>query len=97
MSIKELRIEVPEEKAPAWEKQVEFYHDLVYGGIELPTSMDEYLTAEFQHLAVIELPESATAAAWDAFKSWVGDFTEDERSPRERLSAYFAEQESRIG
>jgi len=91
--VRELRVEEPK-KEIAWDAQVEFYHEMVYDGVPLPQDFRETLGEEFAHLAPapqVRAPENERA--WDAYLLWAGDITEDLRTPRERLEAYYDEQE----
>lgn len=86
--VKELRVEDPHEKEVAWEDKVNFYHEMVYAGLELPEKLHELHVEQFGHFNG-ERPQSALKAEklWDSYMLAVD--VGDERSPRERLNEYF--------
>ena len=91
--MRELRVETPEPEI-SWEAKCEFFYDYAVEGVSLPDNFRELLTDEYRHLAIVPrtgVPE--VERAWGAYRAWAGDITEDSRTPRERLEAYFAEQE----
>jgi len=91
--VRELRVEEPEREIP-WEDRCEFLYEYAVEGVPLPDNFRDLLADEYRHLAVVpsaRLPE--VERAWGNYVAWAGDIAEDPRSPRERLTAYFAEQE----
>lgn len=94
--MRELYVEEPEREKP-WEERVGLWLDLVFDEIPLPQDFQERLAEEYKHLWEPEPPRGEeNKRAWEAYTLWVGDFTEDLRSPRERLEAYFEEQRRRV-
>ena len=92
--VRELYVETPE-PTPSWEEQVELLYDFTMEGIPLPEKLQTYLAEEYLHLLPLEARPPENLRAWGAYKSWVGDFVEDPRTPRERLESYFQAQEEK--
>jgi hypothetical protein len=94
--VKELHVHADKDTGPSWEQRTELWLDLVLDEIPLPEGFRESLVEEYQHLVQQEALPPQHKAAWSNYLQWVGDVTEDSRSPRERLEAYFAEQEKAV-
>lgn len=85
-------------KEPSWDRKVGIWHEMVYEGASLPPDFKHLLEDEYRHLVTEENSKRDEAKlSWESFKTWVGDFTEDARTSRERLESYFTEQERKAG
>ncbi len=91
--VRELRIETPEPEI-SWEAKCEFLYDFAVDGVPVPDNFRDLLTDEYGHLAMVPSPRvPEVERAWGNYLAWAGDITEDPRTPLERLTAYYAEQE----
>jgi hypothetical protein len=92
--VKELHVEDPHEKEVAWEDKVDAYYEMAFEGLPLPEKLQELHLEQFGHYTGERDPAAVRAEKqWDAYMLWAGDISQDSRSPRERLSAYFDEQQ----
>ena len=93
--VRELRVEEPEKEIP-WETKCEFYYDYAIEGLPMPDNFRELLADDYRHLVPYTRSELSEAQrSWIAYRAWAGDISEDPRTPRERLEAYFKEQEEK--
>ena len=92
--VRELQVKDDRPQGPSWEKKVALWHEMVYDEVPLPTDFVNLLLEEYARLVPVESRPPENKRAWDAYRAWAGDITEDERTPRERLEAYFAEQDA---
>lgn len=91
--VRELQVKDDRPQGPSWEKKVALWHEMVYEDVPLPSDFKNLLADEYAHLVPVEGRPDENKRAWEAYLAWAGDITEDERTPGQRLEAYFAEQE----
>ena len=91
--VKELRVDDPNEGVVGWDEATQYYYELAVEGIPLPDKLADILKTRFSFHGDPDPRSLKAAKEWDAYMVWYGGkeaLSEDPRSPRERLTAYYA-------